>query len=132
MSAMYVGEADQKSIAPVAYEPVAKTALKNIDAAIGGRGVEPRQSENDSAGKNTPFSASELVQLQNTVTSLNELTGLMNRAVHFRIHDGTNTLQIEVVDTKTKEVIRSIPPQQMLDQAAKREEFLGMIISGYA
>ena len=49
-------------------------------------------------------------------------------AVKFQLHEDLNRYYVEVVDQKTKEVVREIPPKDFLDMIAKMTEFLGVLI----
>ena len=45
-------------------------------------------------------------------------------ALQFRIHDKSGLVQVKVLDSETNEVIREIPPEQMLEIAADIAEML--------
>ncbi len=46
----------------------------------------------------------------------------------FGIHEKTNRITIKMVDKKTKEVIKELPPEKMLDVIAKVWEMAGIIV----
>lgn len=46
----------------------------------------------------------------------------------FGIHEGTNRITIKMVDKKTKEVIKELPPEKMLDMIAKVWEYAGLVV----
>lgn len=46
----------------------------------------------------------------------------------FGIHEGTNRITIKMVDKKTKEVIKELPPEKTLDMIAKVWEYAGLIV----
>lgn len=45
----------------------------------------------------------------------------------FSVHDATGTVKVDVTDKETGEVIREIPPQQILDLMARIDEMMGML-----
>lgn len=47
--------------------------------------------------------------------------------LQFRVHEDSGRVQVKVVDTETKEVIREIPPEQMLEIAAQIKEMLNSL-----
>ena len=46
----------------------------------------------------------------------------------FGIHDKTNRVTIKIVDKKTKEVIKELPPEKTLDMIAKAWELAGLLV----
>lgn len=46
----------------------------------------------------------------------------------FGIHEGTNRVTIKIVDKKTKEVIKELPPEKTLDMIAKAWEMAGLMV----
>jgi len=45
----------------------------------------------------------------------------------FSVHDETGTVKVDVTDKETGEVIREIPPQQVLDLMARIDEMMGIL-----
>lgn len=52
----------------------------------------------------------------------------VNTQLSFRKHDGTGRTLVELVDINTKEVLREIPPEKMLDIIAGIWEWSGLIV----
>ena len=46
----------------------------------------------------------------------------------FGIHEKTNRITVKLVDKKTKEVIKELPPEKTLDMIAKVWEYAGLIV----
>lgn len=46
----------------------------------------------------------------------------------FGIHEGTNRIMIKIVDKETKEVIKEVPSEKMLDMVAKVWEYAGLFV----
>jgi len=47
----------------------------------------------------------------------------------FSIHEGTNHLMLKIVDQSTKEVIKELPSEKVLDMVAKMCEFTGVFVN---
>jgi flagellar protein FlaG len=45
----------------------------------------------------------------------------------FGVHEDTNLVMVQVVDSNTNEVIREIPPESRLDAMARIQEFVGLL-----
>ena len=46
----------------------------------------------------------------------------------FSIHEATNHLMVKIVDQQTKEVIKELPSEKILDMVAKMCEFAGVFV----
>jgi flagellar protein FlaG len=51
-----------------------------------------------------------------------------NRALEFSVHEKTKEIMVKVVDTATKEVIREIPSEKILDMVASILEMAGILV----
>ena len=70
-------------------------------------------SEKESAEKSPSNALPQSVEeLQTEVNNLNAILGA-NTSLRFRVHKETGAIFIEVVDTKTNEVLKKIPPDQL-------------------
>lgn len=67
-------------------------------------------------------------KVQKAVDALNEFMTVQNRHAKFVMHDGLDRYYVEVVDAKTDEVIREVPPRKLLDAFYTMQKFLGMIV----
>jgi flagellar protein FlaG len=52
---------------------------------------------------------------------------IRNVGLEFEVHDGTGRLKVTVVDKETGDIIREVPPQQVLDMVAKLDEMMGIL-----
>ena len=66
-------------------------------------------------------------QIRKAVESFNKNKATNSEAI-FGIHDGTNRVTIKIVDKKTKEVIKELPPEKTLDMIAKVWEMAGILV----
>ncbi|WP_250160093.1 flagellar protein FlaG [Caloranaerobacter azorensis] len=48
--------------------------------------------------------------------------------VRFSVHEKTKEIMIKVINTETKEVIKEIPPEKILDMIAKFMEMCGILV----
>ena len=51
-----------------------------------------------------------------------------NFTSEFGIHEKTHRVTVKIVDKKTKEVIKELPPEKTLDMIAKMWEYAGLIV----
>jgi len=67
-------------------------------------------------------------KLTAAVETLNEVLETTNKASKFVLHEGLNKYFVQLVDSKTEEVIKEIPPQKLLDAFYEMQKMAGMIV----
>ena len=83
----------------------------------------------DTAGKK---SVTQQIQAgEETVRRIAEAMDSYVRSIQndleIRIHEDTGTVMVKVISHETGEVIREIPPEELIDLAAKMEEMMGVL-----
>lgn len=66
--------------------------------------------------------------LEDSIDKLNKVMITVNPRFEFRVHEETNRIMVKVWDKDTEELIREIPPEQILDIIASIEEMVGLLI----
>ncbi len=66
--------------------------------------------------------------IKKAVGKANETMQVQGRCLQFKIHEKTNEIIVKIVNTETKEVIREIPSEKMLDMFASMLELAGLIV----
>lgn len=56
----------------------------------------------------------------------------MNVSLSFEVYDKTGDVVVKVINRDTKEVIRQIPPEDLLEITEKLEELRGVLFAGKA
>ena len=59
---------------------------------------------------------------------MNQVMNIFNRDIQFSVDDQSNQLIVKVVDSKTGDVIRQIPPDVMLHLMRSIDKNLGLIL----
>lgn len=67
-------------------------------------------------------------KMESLVHGLNEFLTPMKTSLKFQLHEKLNEYYVTIIDEKTKEVVREIPPKKMLDMYAAMTEFMGLIV----
>ena len=68
--------------------------------------------------------------IEHSVEVMNRLSETMGRTLSFEVHQPSGHMLVRVVDRETGEVIRSVPPEELLDMTAKIRELAGMLFDG--
>ena len=66
--------------------------------------------------------------LADAIERANKAIEGVNREFKISIHEETNAIMVKVIDKETKEVIREIPPEKILNLVAKLWELCGIIV----
>ena len=66
--------------------------------------------------------------LEEKIDDMNDIMETLDEKLAFELHDDTETIMTQIIDIKSKEVIKEMPPKEMLDLAAKIHEMVGLII----
>ena len=59
---------------------------------------------------------------------LNKFMDELNADIQFTLHQKTNQLMVQVVDTKDQKVLREFPPKEFLDTVANIREYIGILL----
>lgn len=68
-------------------------------------------------------------QLDDLVSEANKLLSPDLTEMHYVLHDKLNKYYVQVIDMRTKQVVREIPPKKFMDMYAAIAEKLGLIIN---
>ncbi|NLY18175.1 MAG: flagellar protein FlaG [Clostridiaceae bacterium] len=77
--------------------------------------------------ENTLVAASEKI-IKESIGKANKAMTIANRSLQFSVHEATNEIMVKVINTETKEVIREIPPEKILNIVAGLMELAGLLI----
>ncbi|MBP1947976.1 flagellar protein FlaG [Virgibacillus litoralis] len=83
------------------------------------------------AEKKTALHDEEVIntdKVRTVVDKLNEFTESLRTDLKFEYHEKLNEYYVTVVNPLTDEVIKEIPPKNMLDMYAAMAEFMGILV----
>ncbi|MFJ7699410.1 flagellar protein FlaG [Lysinibacillus fusiformis] len=67
-------------------------------------------------------------KLQEAVDSINEFLQIQHKSSKFVYHEGLNKYYVQLVNPETEEVIKEIPPEQILNAFYELKKLAGMIV----
>jgi flagellar protein FlaG len=83
----------------------------------------------ESLRENEEYSEQELEdEVRESVKDINEIVDKVKEGLSFQIHEDTEKMMVKVVDLNTDEVIKELPPEEMLDLQARIHEMVGILI----
>ncbi len=68
--------------------------------------------------------AVDMQELEDAVSDANKAMESMDRSLQFTVDEGTERIVVKVIDDSTGEVVRQIPPEEILKLAAHFKEML--------
>lgn len=67
-------------------------------------------------------------QLEEAVSTMNELLDPQHKSAKFVFHEGLDQYYVRLIDAETEEVIKEIPPERLLDAFYEMQKLAGMIV----
>ncbi|NYE56888.1 flagellar protein FlaG [Carboxydothermus ferrireducens] len=89
---------------------------------VGKNGLQSRDDVGLSESSDVKFLEKELQRLTKIVNSFTPTE------LKFEIHQDSQELMVKVINAETKEVIREIPPHQVLEIVAEIKKLLGILV----
>lgn len=71
-------------------------------------------------------------QEEAAVTTANQLVSEHMRRLSFDLHEESDRMVVRVIDLDTNEVIRQIPPEQVLASLVELRKFIGLLLDRLA
>ncbi len=104
------------------------TALSQLSSSRD-RGVSSDRRATPTGESGREMSASVAAQV---AQALNEFASAVNVRIAFQVDQATGKTVIKVIDQETKEVIRQVPPEEVLRLVARMNHVLGLLLNGQA
>lgn len=105
---------EKPTISPAATKGKANTSIENTHSN--------RSEMTDDKGNPTK----EAYQV--AVNKMNEFMEVTNKNSKFIFHEGLDKYYVEIVDARTEEVVKEIPPKELLDAYYEMQKMIGKII----
>lgn len=89
--------------------------------------IQSNHEEKNITEENKQASVSEKMVIS-AIEKANKVMINANRSMEFSIHEITKEIMVKVIDTETKEVVREIPSEKLVDLVANLMELAGLIV----
>ncbi len=66
--------------------------------------------------------------LEETIEKLNGALEIVRKDLRFELHQPTERLMVHIINLENKEIMKTMPPEEMLDIAARIRTMIGLII----
>lgn len=124
---LFISPAAADRYQPVSTSPIRQSGISRLPAGVG----TPDPYSEDAALGFPGSTASDQLTTEDifgSVAAFNEVFEQADVGVRYRIDNSTQDLVITLVDRSTEEIIRQIPPEQILRMRQRLEELMGLIV----
>jgi len=73
----------------------------------------------------------KLKQLNKTLKKINLLLGIYEKKIGFKLHQEIGILQVLVYNKEDNEIIKKIPPEEILEMEKRLKEMVGVFLDKY-
>ena len=119
-----VNDTSSRAVAPENEEP----KVKRLDDAQNAPKYNQAEEQEDPLEEREEREPMDEETVSYMMQELNELMSKINCNLEFQYHKEVNMMSVRMLDKKTHEVIKEVPPEEMLDQMAKAREWLGAFL----
>ncbi len=119
-----VSDTSSRMVAPENEEP----KVKRLDDVQNAPKYNQAEEEEDPLKEREEREPMDEESVSYMMQELNELMSKINCNLQFQYHKEVNMMSVRMLDKKTHEVIKEVPPEDMLDQMAKAREWLGAFL----
>lgn len=105
-------------------ETVKKSAAPKLSSLSQSNGVEPEDAEQ----KSSQQVALTKEDLETVAADLSDFMQSLNTDIEFSIHEKSDRMMVKVVDTKTHDVLKEFPPEELLDTIGAIRDYVGALL----
>ncbi len=122
--ALSVGIGRQEGFQTRANSSSAPSAMPSGTVAFGDKAANQEGQLLSASGQSLPpaGNVNEARQLQQAVSDINSYVQNLQRDLQFKVDTDLGATIISVVDSETKEIIRQLPPEEVIARAQRLEE----------
>ncbi|OQW35772.1 MAG: hypothetical protein A4E19_16110 [Nitrospira sp. SG-bin1] len=100
------------SVTPKADPRVERSRGEEPSGAVG---QKPKVKKHDSEGQSSSQASADRAVIDLAATKVNEVLSLANPQLRIRVDNETERVVVKVVEQESGEVIRQIPPEELLE-----------------
>ena len=79
----------------------------------------------DDKARNKPVNLKDLTQM---TEAMNRFVQAMDATIHFKVHEKSNQLMVQVVDQTNNKVLKEFPSSEFLDTMAAIRDYVGILL----
>ena len=67
-------------------------------------------------------------KIKESIEEMNDTVSALHKELHFEFHEKAERMLVEIRDIRNDEVIKEIPPKEMLDMIGRIKEVVGLLL----
>lgn len=103
---------------------VSRQAISSVERTAE---IQPAKNTEADTEKSEPVTLNK-TEINKKIESVNKFLESSQTSLKFQFHDKLNEYYVSILDSKTQEVIKEIPPRKFLDMYATMMESIGLIV----
>jgi flagellar protein FlaG len=109
------------------YDP--SRVMAAAQAAVQGHPEVAARRPAEARGDGAPAPAADV---KRAADDFNRAFESLDVEARFSVHEATGQIIVDVVDTRTGDVIREIPPRELLDRWVQMMDLMGLLVDDHA
>lgn len=122
---------DIKNAVSVVLNPSADS-IAGMQPGSDAKDVTALKTQDDTGRQNTTDKKEERKvseeEMNNVAAEMNKFMQSLNTDIQFTVHEKTQRMIVQVVDTKTSTVLREFPAHELLDTLAGIRDYVGILL----
>nr|WP_092074311.1 flagellar protein FlaG [Dendrosporobacter quercicolus]NSL49215.1 flagellar protein FlaG [Dendrosporobacter quercicolus DSM 1736]SDM88048.1 flagellar protein FlaG [Dendrosporobacter quercicolus] len=113
----------------------AAAANAQVGGSTGNGNVQPETIQAVAAENRTNYSPTDKSlkklteeEMDSLTQKMTKLMELINSDIHFQLHEETDRIMVQVIDTRDGTVLKEFPPHELLDTLGKIKEYVGILL----
>ncbi|MGE5577905.1 MAG: flagellar protein FlaG [Syntrophothermus sp.] len=112
----------------VPWEGAGEVQAKEAQAVTAERGNPPSKSTKAGNNQEEGIFAWSKERFEELLNKLNITLNAMDIQARFSVHKETGDIMVRIINVETGKTIREVPPEKLLEMAAKLKEMVGLIV----
>ena len=108
-----------------APETVKKSAAPKLSSLSQSNGVNPEDNTEQNSSQQVSLTKEDL---ETVASDLSDFMQSLNTDIEFSIHEKSGRMMVKVVDTKTHDVLKEFPPEELLDTIGAIRDYVGALL----
>lgn len=114
----------------MSIDRIASNSVTSLKPTYNEKEQQPQQSNVSPKQEEVPQENRKISKdyLDKAIKGVNEFLLPSTTSLHFQMHEKLEEYYVQVIDDRTKEVIREIPSKEFLDMYAAMRDVLGLVV----
>ncbi len=90
--------------------------------------IRRQQQENRASQAEVQSEAGQMRELEEALMKLNDTAEAMQLSLRFLMHEGSERWMVQVIDIQQDEIVREMPPENVLNVVAQIQNLIGVLL----